>query len=415
MISFEKYTLSNGLRVILHKDENTPIAALSIVYDVGSRDEHPEHTGFAHLFEHLMFGGSMNIPDFDAKLQQVGGENNAFTNTDITNYYLTVPLVNLETALWMESDRMNELAFSEKSLDIQKKVVIEEFKQSYLNQAYGDVNLLLKPLAYKVHPYQWNTIGKNPEHIKQVNMSEVKDFFHNFYKPNNAVLSIAGNIDFDNTIKLIEKWFGDIKKGRKNIRNLPSEPKPYKAKFMEVERDVPNDLLIKAFHTCKRNDEEFYASDLISDIFSNGKSARLQQHLVEEQHIFSNITTYVNGTFDEGLFIINGNPNEGVSLETADAAIDRELDLLCSKKIEEKELQKVKNKVQTMMYYTDLQVQDKAMNLGIFEVLDKAERYNSEDELYQSVSAAQILETSRRLFTNNNSITLYYKSIKNKN
>ena len=316
MIQFEKFQLPNGLRVILHVDRNTPMAALNITYNVGSRDEDPQHTGFAHLFEHLMFGGSKNIPDFDTRLQQVGGENNAFTNTDLTNYYLTVPVANLETALWLESDRMNELAFSKESLEVQRQVVIEEFKQQYLNQPYGDVMLLLKPLAYKVHPYQWNPIGKETSHIANAKMQEVKDFFYRFYRPNNAVLCIAGNINVKTTKEWVYKWFADIPQGTPYVRDLPMEPEQSEARLLQVERNVPNDLLVKAYHCCKRADASFYPTDMVSDILSNGKSARLQQRLVEEKQVFSNISAYVTGTFDEGLFIISGNPNEGVSLET---------------------------------------------------------------------------------------------------
>lgn len=412
MIAFETYTLANGLRVLLHCDESTPVAAVNIAYDVGSRDEDPEHTGFAHLFEHLMFGGSKNIPDFDTRLQKVGGENNAFTNTDLTDYYLTVPVANLETALWLESDRMNELAFSTESLEIQRQVVIEEFKQNYLNQPYGDVALLLKPLAYHIHPYQWNPIGKDTRSIAEASMEEVKDFFYRFYRPNNAVLTIAGNLEVTKVKDLVQKWFGDIPKGEPNRRHLPKEPEQTKARFLQVERDVPNDLLVKAYHTCKRSDDAFYPSDMVSDILSNGKSSRLQQRLVEQKRIFSDISAYVTGTFDEGLFVISGNPNEGVSLDTADRALQEELQLLCDNPVQEEELQKIKNKIQTLLYYADLQVQDKAMNLGIFELLDTAERYLWEEKLYQKVSAQQIQETCRKLFTVENSSTLYYKSIK---
>lgn len=411
MTSFEKYTLSNGLRVILHRDVTTPIAAVNVAYDVGSRDEDPGHTGFAHLFEHLMFGGSRNIPNFDQPLQQVGGENNAFTNTDLTDYYITLPVANIETALWLESDRMNELAFSENSLEVQRKVVMEEFKQSYLNQPYGDVMQLLKPLAYKVHPYQWNPIGKELDHIAQASMEQVKDFFYRFYRPNRAVLTIAGNFEMEKMKDLVNKWFADIPAGADFRRCLPREPEQTQARLLTVERDVPDDLLVKAYHCCRRADKAFYPTDMLSDILSNGKSARLQQHLVEEKQLFSNLSAYVTGTFDEGLFILSGNPNKGVSLVTADEALQEELQQLCSQPVGAGELQKTKNKIQTLLYYADLQVQDKAMNLGIFELLEKAERYDDEEVYYNGVTAEKLLETSRELFTENNCSTLYYKAL----
>ncbi|MDR0368230.1 MAG: insulinase family protein, partial [Bacteroidales bacterium] len=385
MVSFEKYQLDNGLTVILHKDIHTPIAAVNITYNIGSRDENPNRTGLAHLFEHLMFGGSKNILKYDEPLQRVGGENNAFTNVDITNYYLTLPVQNLETAFWLESDRMNELAFSQKSLDVQRNVVIEEFKQSYLNQPYGDLMQLLKPLAYKVHAYQWNTIGKDISHIAETTIDEVKAFFYTFYRPNNAVLAVAGNLDIDKTKRMIEKWFGNIPAGKPYQRNLPQEPPQTAARRMEVERDVPMDCIYKAYKMGKRTDDDYYAADLISDILSNGQSSRLQQKLVKEKALFSSINASVSGTFDEGLFYICGYPVDGVSLEQAEQAILEELAQLKAALIDDYELEKVKNRVKTLLYYAELQVQDKAMNLSIAETMDNAQLINEEEERYNRV------------------------------
>ena len=410
MIHFEKYRLSNGLTVILHVDRHTPLVAVNVAYNVGSRNEDPDHTGFAHLFEHLMFSGSRHAPDFDGLLQRAGGESNAFTNTDLTNYYLTVPADNLELALWLESDRMQFLSISDKSLEIQRKVVIEEFKQNYLNQPYGDLMLLLKPLAYQVHPYRWNTIGKETAHIAQVQMAEVKAFYEKYYCPNNAVLCIAGHLDPEKTKKMVEKWFGEIPPGPFSPTLWPQEPVQQQPRFSEVTRNVPNDMLLKAYHCCKRADDNYYPTDMISDILSNGKSARLQRHLMEEQPVFSNISAYVTGTFDEGLFIIFGSPNPGVSLQAADEALQRELRLLSEQPVSDEELEKTKNKIRTLLYYADLQVQDKAMNLSIFELLDQAERYDWEESLYDRVDASQIQTMSRQLFTAENCSTLYYKA-----
>lgn len=410
MISFEKYQLDNGLTIILHKDVNTPIAAVNIAYNVGSRDENPNRTGFAHLFEHLMFGGSKNIPKYDEPLQKVGGENNAFTNVDITNYYLTLPVQNLETAFWLESDRMNELAFSQKSLDVQKNVVIEEFKQSYLNQPYGDVSQLLKPLAYKVHPYQWNTIGKDISHIAETTMDEVKEFFYTFYRPNNAVLSVAGNLDMDKTKQLIEKWFGNIPAGKLYQRNLPQEPLQTQARRLEVERDVPLDCIYKVYKMGKRTDDDYYAVDLISDILSNGQSSRLQQNLVKNRQLFSSINAYVSGTFDEGLFYVSGYPVPGVSLEQAEQVILEELEKMKTEALDNYELEKVKNRVKTLLYYAELQVQDKAMNLAISEVMDNASRINEEEARYNKVTTEDILLSAKKLFREESCSTLYYKA-----
>jgi predicted Zn-dependent peptidase len=410
MISFEKYRLDNGLTVILHKDVNTPVAAVNITYNVGSRDENPNRTGLAHLFEHLMFGGSKNIPKYDEPVQRVGGENNAFTNVDITNYYLTLPIQNLETAFWLEADRMNELAFSERSLENQRNVVIEEFKQSYLNQPYGDVMLLLKPLAYQVHPYQWNTIGKNIEHIAETSMKEVKDFFYTFYAPNNAVLSVAGNLDVDKTKVMIEKWFGDIPMRKPYQRNLPHEPAQTAARILEVERDVPVNCLYKAYKMGKRTDADFYSVDLVSDILSNGQSSRLYQKLVKNRQLFSSINVYVSGTFDEGLFIVNGYLAPDISFQQAEEALVEEFDNLKNNVIQEDELEKVKNRIKTVLYYSELQVQDKAMNLGLAEIMDTAEAVNEEENKYNAVTPDDICVSSRKILQENVCSTLYYKA-----
>ena len=412
MIAFEKYQLDNGLTVILHKDINTPIAAVNLTYNVGARDENPNRTGLAHLFEHLMFGGSKNIPKYDEPLEGVGGENNAFTNEDITNYYLTLPVQNLETAFWLESDRMNELAFSPKSLDVQRNVVIEEFKQSYLNQPYGDVMQLLKPLAYKHHPYQWNTIGKDISHIAETSMEEVKDFFYTFYRPNNAVLAVAGNLNMDATKRMIEKWFGNIPAGKPYLRNLPKEPAQTEARRLEVERDVPMDCIYKVYKMGKRTDDDYHTVDLISDILSNGQSSRFQQSLVKEKQLFSSIETYLSENYDEGLFYLSGYPVPGVSLEQAEQAIEEELTKMKTNLMDEYELEKVKNRVKTLLYYSELQVQDKAMNLAIAETMDNAMCINEEESRYDKVTKEDILCASKKVLQETSCSTLYYRAKK---
>jgi predicted Zn-dependent peptidase len=275
MIQFEKFTLDNNLRVIVHQDKSTPLACLNILYDVGARDEDENKTGFAHLFEHLMFGGSINIPSFDEPLQMVGGENNAFTTNDLTNYYCTVPAENIETMFWLESDRMLSLAFTDKSLEVQRSVVIEEFKQRYLNQPYGDVWLILRPLVYEKHPYKWATIGKEISHIENATMDDVKAFFKKHYNPSNSIMVVAGNVDVDQVKQLAKKWFGPIPAARKPVRNLPVEPKQTKPRRLTVERDVPASAIYKVYHMCARADEEYHTVDIISDILSRGNSSRL--------------------------------------------------------------------------------------------------------------------------------------------
>ncbi|PKQ66087.1 peptidase M16 [Labilibaculum manganireducens] len=412
MIEFDKFTLKNGLRVIVHRDETTPMAAVNILYNIGAKDENPERTGFAHLFEHLMFGGSINIPNYDEPLQMVGGDNNAWTNNDITNYYLTVPKANLETAFWLESDRMLSLAFSEKSLEVQRSVVIEEFKQRYFNQPYGDVWLHLRPLAYKEHPYQWPTIGKSIDHIEKATLEEVKDFFFHHYAPNNAIMVVAGNVDTQQVKELSEKWFGPIERREIQERNLPVEPTQNEFRSKRIESNVPFDAIYMAFHMGKRMDEDFYIIDLVSDVLSNGQSSRIFQSLVKEKNLFSSIDAYITGEFEPGLFLISGKLVEGVAMETAEAAIWEELNKMATTKVDEYELQKVKNKVESSLVFSEISYLNKAMNLATHELLGDADDINKEVEKYQKVSVADILNSSAKIFRKENCSTLYYYSKK---
>ena len=366
MIQFEKFELKNGLRFYVNIDKTRPFVAVNTLYNVGSRDENPEKTGFAHLFEHLMFGGSKHIPSFDTPLQKVGGENNAFTTTDITNYYITIPSCNLETAFWLESDRMLELAFSQKSLDTQKNVVCEEFKQRYLNRPYGDLWLLARPLAYKVHPYQWATIGKELSHIEQATLKDVKDFFFGHYAPNNAVVAISGNVSLRSVKHLAKKWFGNIPRRDILPRNIQQEPEQTEKRTLTVERNVPASCLFKTYHMCGQGDKDFYTTDLISDILSNGKSARLYQNLVVKQKLFSEINAYITGENDPGLFIITGNLNPSVSMETAEKAIHVELQKIKEGFVFDYELQKVKNKFESTTILDEIDVLSKAKALAYY-------------------------------------------------
>lgn len=412
MINFEKFILKNGLKVIVHQDTATKIVAMNILYNVGSRDEEEDKTGFAHLFEHLMFGGSMNILKYDEPLEKVGGENNAFTNNDITNYYLTVPMQNIETAFWLESDRMLNLAFSPKSLDVQRNVVIEEFKQVYLNQPYGDAWLLLKPLAYKVHPYKWNTIGKDISHIENAKMEDVICFYEKFYNPNNAIMVVAGDVDIDEVKQLSEKWFGPIENNGTYERNLPVEPEQKKKRTLTVEKDVPYDQITMTFHMCSRNDKDYHTIDLLSDLLSNGKSSRLNKELVKKQRLFSECDAFISGDIDNGLLIISGKLIEGVSIEKAEAAIFAELDKLKKNKVEDLELQKVKNKIESSKLFGEMSVLHKAMNLAYFELLGDAEGINTELNSYLSVSNEDIIAQANKIFTENNCSVLYYRAKK---
>ena len=415
MINFNRFKLDNGLTVLVHEDHTTAMAVVNILYKVGARDESPDQTGFAHLFEHLMFGGSVNIPNYDAPLQSVGGENNAFTSNDITNYYITLPSDNLETAFWLESDRMLSLAFSDQSLEVQRQVVCEEFKQRYLNQPYGDVYLKLRPLAYKVHPYRWATIGKELKHIEDAKMEDVKAFFHKFYTPQNAIMVVAGDVTLEEVKALSEKWFADIPAGNAYERNLPQEPKQEEARQEIVEADVPVDAIYIAFHGVERLSPDYYTTDLISDLLSRGSSSRLYRSLVKENQHFSEINAYMMGSIDTNMFVVEGKPLAGVPLVEAEQHIWKELEKIKSEKVEESELQKVKNKVESTMLFAELSILDKAMNLAFFEMLSQAEDYNQEVAKYAAVTAEDVQRVAKELFSKENSSTLFYKSKEKEN
>ncbi|MCR8882919.1 pitrilysin family protein [Phocaeicola plebeius] len=411
MIQVNRYTLANGLRIVHNEDDSTQMVALNLLYDVGARDEDPSHTGFAHLFEHLMFGGSLHIPDYDTPVQNAGGENNAWTNNDITNYYITLPHQNVETGFWLESDRMLSLDFSPKSLEVQRQVVIEEFKQRNLNQPYGDASHLLRELAYESHPYRWPTIGKEIAHIAQATLEEVKDFFYRFYAPNNAILAVTGHISFEETIRLAEKWFGPIPTRNISPRQLPAEKPQTAVRRKTVERKVPVDAIYMAFHMSNRMHPDYYVYDMITDILSNGRSSRFIQSLVQEQKLFTSIDAYISGSLDEGLLHVTGKPVEGVSLEQAEKAIWKELEKMKTVPVSEQELEKVKNRYESEQIFNNINYLNVATNLAFFELTGKAEDINEEVGKYRAVTAEQIQATSARCFVPENCSILYYKAI----
>lgn len=411
MTQVNRYTLANGLRIVHNEDDSTQMVALNLLYDVGARDEDPSHTGFAHLFEHLMFGGSLHIPDYDTPVQNAGGENNAWTNNDITNYYITLPHQNVETGFWLESDRMLSLDFSPKSLEVQRQVVIEEFKQRNLNQPYGDASHLLRELAYESHPYRWPTIGKEIAHIAQATLEEVKDFFYRFYAPNNAILAVTGHISFEETIRLAEKWFGPIPARNISPRQLPAEKPQTAVRRKTVERKVPVDAIYMAFHMSNRMHPDYYVYDMITDILSNGRSSRFIQSLVQEQKLFTSIDAYISGSLDEGLLHVTGKPVEGVSLEQAEEAIWKELEKMKTVPVSEQELEKVKNRYESEQIFNNINYLNVATNLAFFELTGKAEDINEEVGKYRAVTAEQIQATSARCFVPENCSILYYKAI----
>ncbi len=408
MVQFEQFELANGLRVIVHEDATTPMAAVNMLYNVGARDEDPDQTGLAHLFEHLMFEGSANAPDFDNVLQMAGGVNNAFTSNDLTNYYNILPANNLETAFWLESDRMMNLALDAHKVDVQKKVVIEEFKESHLNQPYGDVLHLLSNLAFKVHPYQWPTIGKKMSHIEQVDEKIARDFFNTFYRPNNCILAVGGNVKADNVKKRAEYWFGDIPAGEVPGKNFPKEPPQEAPRQLDQHAEVPLSALFKAYHMDDRLSQGFYKADLLSDILSNGYSSRLYQRLIKENPLFTDINAQITGTLDEGLFIVEGHLNEGVSIAQGEQAITNELEKIQQEGVSEDELQKVRNKLESSLAMEEVNLLNKVFGLAYFELLGDAAMYNKEFANYNQFEPEDLREKAKKLFDPNNCSTLHY-------
>ncbi len=408
MVKFEKRTLPNGLRVLVHRDETTPLAAFNLLYDVGSRDEVPGKTGFAHLFEHLMFEGSVNVADYDRQLQFAGGENNAFTTTDITNYYITLPAQNLEVAFWLESDRMLGLDFSEKKLETQKKVVAEEYRQSYLNQPYGDAMLMLRPMAYQIHPYRWATIGQDIEQILNAGMDDVKDFFRRYYNPSNAILCVSGFVDPQEVFRMAEKWFGDIASGPENGRSLPAEPRQMEVKRKEVFGDVPQHQIFMASHMCGRTHHDYHATDLVSDLLANGESARLTREFVHERKLFSEANAYVTGSIDPGLLMVTAKLHEHISPTEAEELLRHELHKLTKALPDDREMRKVKNRVEATHTYFESSVLAKAMNLCWYELLGDADLLNRQADAYARVEPADIRRVAEEILRPGNLSILHY-------
>lgn len=410
MISFEEFTLENGLRVIVHEDPTVQIAVLNILYDVGARDEHPDKTGFAHLFEHLMFGGSKHIPNYDEPLQRVGGENNAFTNNDITNYYLTVPAANIETGFWLESDRMLSLSFDPQVLEVQRKVVIEEFKQRYLNQPYGDVWLKLRPLAYTKHPYQWATIGKDVSHIERATLDDVREFFFRYYIPANAIMVVAGNVTVDQVKRLSEKWFGPIPSPQRPPRNLPQEPPQAGKRVLEVEADVPASALYMTYHMPGRFDNDFYAVDLMGDVLARGQSSRFYQKLVKEKEVFTALSAFSMGSVDPGMLVINGRVRNGVSLKDAEGEVMQIIDELVKNGPSDEEVQKVRNQARSSLEFGETEVMHRAMNLAFAKLSGNTEYVNQEAALIDAVTADDIQRAAQQTLREENLSVMYYNA-----
>ncbi|MBO7285596.1 MAG: insulinase family protein [Alistipes sp.] len=410
MIKYTEKTLRNGLRVLVNRDRASKLAAINILYMVGARNEEPSKTGFAHLFEHLMFRGTHQVPEFDIPVQMACGENNAFTNNDYTSFYITLPKENIRTALWLESDRMVNLNISEEAYQTEKQVVIEEFKQRYLNQPYGDEQLLLRELAYRVHPYRWSTIGISPEHIERATLDDVRNFYKLHYRPSRAILSISADIDEEEMLDLAEEYFGEIEDPGGEIAPIPQEPEQCEPRRLEVERDVPATDITIAFHMGDRLSHDFFLGDLCSDLLAGGESSRLVNHLVKEQGLFTSVNSYITGSLDKGLFIIKGRLMPTTSVEQAESALLGELNDLVRGNISDYEMEKVKNKFEANMLMGEINIMNKALNLGFYAMTGDITLLNREAEVYRSLTREQVMDFATRCFSKQNSSTLIYRA-----
>lgn len=403
--------MNNGLRVVVGRDHSSKLAAVNMLYCVGARNEDPEQTGFAHLFEHLMFKGTEQVPSFDSVVQGASGENNAFTNNDYTDFYITLPKVNIELALAVEADRMRGLRLTDEVLQMEKRVVIEEYKQRYLNQPYGDLMMLVRDMCYKAHPYRWATIGRSPQHIESATMEQVREFYDRFYRPSNCILSVSADIEEEEMFDLCEEYFGGIEVTPEPERvTLPVEPEQSAARRVEVERDVPATYVVIAFHVGGRRSAEFFVADLVSDLLAGGDSGRLYQHLVKQRGLFSSVNAYITGDVDPGLFLFTAQLLPEVTEAEAEAAIWEEIEALKSEQADSYELEKVKNKFEANTLFGEINVMNKAMNMGFYKMIGDLPLINREVDIYRSLGDEQIRDFAKKTFTRERSNTLIYRA-----
>ncbi len=413
MINYRERILSNGLRVVVGRDHSSKLAAVNILYCVGARNENPEQTGFAHLFEHLMFKGTEQFPSFDAIVQSASGENNAFTNSDYTDFYITLPKVSVKLALALEADRMRGLRLTDETLETEKRVVIEEYKQRYLNQPYGDLMMLVRDMCYKTHPYRWATIGLSPDHIASATMEQVRHFYNRFYRPSNAILSICADIDEEEMFEMCEEFFGGVESHDTPLEvSLPVEAQQSEARRVEVERDVPATYIVIAFHIGGRTSDDFFVADVVSDLLAGGDSGRLHQRLVKEQGLMSSVNAYLSGDIDPGLFFFTGQLLPDVEVERAEEAIWEQIELLKTEAASDYEMEKVKNKFEANTLFGEINVMNKAMNMGFYKMTGDLSLINREVDIYREITQPQIQELSSRLFTRERSNTLIYRAKK---
>ena len=415
MVNYRKHILDNGLTVLTHEAWDTPMATVNVLYGVGSRNENPQRTGFAHLFEHLMFGGTKRVPDYDLVVSSLGGDNNAFTNCDYTDYYVTVPADGLETALMLELDRMQGLELTPKALEVQQKVVTEEYHQRYMNQPYGDVWLLLRPLCYKVYPYRWATIGADIRHVSEATLDDVRAFHERWYRPENAIMAVAAPMTHEamlNAVLSVQcSVFGEqrYQPSRQHI-TLNTEPLQTAPRYLHVKRNVPASMVYLAWPMCDHSDPLFRACDLVSDILGNGNSSRLYDRLVRREGLFSSVDACITGDAGPGLMVLSGKLADGVSLDQGADALRREVRLLADEGPTEYELQKVQNKYENTFVYSQYKAADRALSLCYYTWLGDTDLVNREPQEYRRVTVDDIRRAAREVFRQERENRLDYES-----
>ncbi len=410
MFDYQRFFLDNGLEVLVHEDSSSKIAVFNLLYKVGSRFEQPGKTGLAHFFEHLMFGSSAHVPEFDRELERVGGSCNAFTSPDITNYYMTLPSSNLETAFWLESDRMGHLSLTEKTIETQRKVVLEEYKQRYLTPPYGDVWHHLRKLAYTTHPYRWPTIGENLGDIEGYTRDMIWEFYQEHYHPGNAILVVAGDVTQKEVARLAQKWFGPIPSRSRKFSQIASEPTQAEKRNLTIQAKVPTDALYKAYKMPAKGTEGYLEADLLSDLLGGGKSSPLEQQLVKNGKIFASVGAYITGSVDPGLLVFSGKMEQGVGAMEAEAALDALLKEFTQKEISDSSLQKIKNQSEAMKTFESIQLLNRAMNLAYYAHLGDPALYWQEFEQKASCEAVQLSSWAKRLLQEDQASVLYYQS-----
>ena len=407
MIEIVEHKLPNGLKVVFNRNRSSQLAVVNMAYTVGARNEQPGKTGLAHFLEHLMFTGTFDVPSFDELLQSAGGESNAWTNNDLTNFYDVLPVNNLEVAIALEADRMCGLRLDDKSFESQKSVVVEEFKQRCLNVPYGNQEHLLRDLAYKVHPYRWPTIGQTVDDVQGITKDDVKYYYNNYYVPSGAVLSIVADADADEVLSMVERQFGDIEKTGTDKRPYSPEPEQQESRRLVTRQNVPYRRIVRAYHMGDRLCADYAECDILSDVLSNGRSSRLYRNVLAKGDLVSAIDASITANHDAGILKIQASLLPGVDFDKVEAAIDSEIEQMLDD-VTIDEIKKCINKYESNALFSNLTIEERASNMAQCCILGDVNMINTEIDKYQAVTCRSFVESAQKLLRTSNCSTLYY-------